>query len=316
MKIAVTGSHGYIGSVLRKMLYNHAHDVYACDNQMSHWKKSDYRDYCYNAYDCSYDEDLFIDAVCKDGVEVIYHFAATSLVGPDSEDPLLYYWNNVARTTNMIKKLADNGWKGHIVFSSTAAVYASKHTPLVENDLTVPANVYGNSKLMCETVLLEGQKYGIDTTVFRFFNVAGAFHEMGEEHEDTHLISRLCAAALGDNTISIFGNDYSTVDGTCVRDYVDVRDICRAAMYAMYKKLYGVYNLGTNTGTSVKQVVEIFNQLTENNVHTIVGPRRAGDAAFLTADSSLFEATGFNYTYDISDVITSSWDYFRGEYGI
>lgn len=310
--VAVTGSHGYIGSVLRKMLTDSGVNVYACDNR---WDLSllpvDFNAYAKQVLAWSYDSDQFVSAVIANKIKTIYHLAGTSLVGPDAMDPLLYYWNNTARTTTLLKKLSDRGWRGHIIFSSTAAVYGGSDQPLQETDIPAPNSVYGASKLFTEQILAHADKYGMKATTFRFFNVAGALGEMGEEHEDTHLVSRLCMAAIDNSTINVFGVDYPTHDGTCVRDYVDVRDICRAQIHAAENGVYGTYNLGTKTGTSVLEMIKIFNEETNNNVVWQQADRRAGDAPSLTADPTKFQRTGFEYKYDVRDVITSSWEYFR-----
>ena len=316
-RVAVTGSHGYIGSVLRMILSDHGVDVYACDNRSDIGSLPVHcNSYTKSLLRCSFDEDEFIYTVIAGNIDTIYHLAGTSLVGPDATDPLLYYWNNTARTATMLKKLTDRGWRGHIIFSSTAAVYGSSDQPLRETDITAPNSVYGASKLLTEQILATASKYGINTTTFRFFNVAGALDEMGEEHEDTHLISRLCVAALNHSTVSVFGTDYPTSDGTCIRDYVDVCDICRALIYAANNGIYGTYNLGTKTGTSVLDMISIFNEVTGRNVSWQQADRRPGDVPSLTADSTEFQRTGFKYKYNVRDVIKSSWDYFRkAEYG-
>lgn len=314
--VAVTGSHGYIGSVLRKMLDERGLNVHCCDNRVDYNQNTnkDYRDYVYDMYTCSFDDDEFVSNIIRHDINTIYHLAATSLVGPDLTDPMLYYWNNTGNTINFVRKLIARGWDGHIVFSSTAAVYESKDRPLLETSDTKPLSAYGISKLQCEHVLNSAHRYGINTTSFRFFNVAGAYDEMGEEHEDTHLVSRLCVSALSGTPLVVYGADYPTADGTCIRDYVDVRDICRAQIHASDQRVFGTYNLGTKTGTSVKEMIDLFNKHTLNDVKYNIGERRFGDAAYLTADPSKFESTGFKYNYDTIDVITSSWEYFN--YGI
>ena len=309
MNVAVTGSHGFIGSVLCRVLTEAGHDVYACDNKK--FLGPDFR-YFKTVVNCSFDDDYYIDMIHRHDIHIIYHLAATSTVGPDATDPWLYYSNNPARTTNLIKKLADRGWKGHIVFSSTAAVYGDKDYPVRETNSTEPTNNYGFSKLMCEHILREGHKYGINVTILRYFNVAGAYDDLGEEVEDTHLLSRICTAACDGTDVTVFGTDYSTDDGTCVRDYIHVRDVCRAQLHAVDKKLYGTYNLGTNRGASVGEMINVFETYTGVNIQHKTGPRREGDPPFLVANGQKFVDTGFEYKHSsLQEIVTSQWEHFK-----
>lgn len=305
MKVAVTGASGYIGSVLCKMLQEQGHEVYAND-----WTPLNH-----SYYDtlniCSYEENEFVRTVTDNNIDVVFHLAATSLVGPDLYHPLLYFWNNSSKTTELCMKLQARGWDGHIIFASTAAVYNSVDYPLKESDDTKPVSIYGQSKLQCEQVLNYAQLYNIKVTIFRFFNVAGAYDDLGEEFEDTHLISRLSSAAINNHPITVYGDDYPTADGTCIRDYVNVRDICRAQLFAATEKAYGIYNLGSTTGTSVYQMISIFSSVTNNVLPIEVGKRRFGDSAFLVADASAFMQLGFEYKYNIYDTIASSYEHFK-----
>ena len=189
--------------------------------------------------------------------------------------------------------------------------------PNKETYRTEPVSNYGNSKLQCERMLDYCSLYGINTTSFRFFNVAGAYDEFGEEYEDSHLISRLRVSAINNSSVTVYGNDYSTPDGTCIRDYVHVLDICRAQCFAAQNKIYGTYNLGSKQGTSVLEVIDVFNKQTNNNVTFEVGPRRKGDVPFLVADPTKFTLLGFTYKYNMEHIIDSSWKHFkRKHYGI
>ena len=300
--VAVTGSAGYIGSVLCDMLEEQGSNVLRCDIDAKT-----------SGYWGSFDELEFTRMIDLHRTDTIYHLAATSLVGPDSEDPLLYMWNNTSRTTNFLHNLIQLGWQGHIIFASTAAVYASSvfEQPLTEKDRTDPLTVYGKSKLRCEEVLNMSTHYGMKVTNFRFFNVAGAHNDKGEELFDTHLLSRICWAALTGNPVTVYGNNYTTRDGTCIRDYVDVRDICRAQLFAAQNKVYGTYNLGTKHGLSVYEMIDNFNVYTGTKVHFKIGERRPGDLHHLTANSDLFIKQGFNYKYNLEQTITSTWEHFK-----
>lgn len=308
MKVAVTGSHGYIGSVLSKMLHERGDRVYGCDIAAPGTaNKSNY----FTIQNCSFDEPWYLQSIIDNDVRVIVHLAATSTVGPDATDPLSYFHNNAARTITFLKNLADSGWDGHFIFASTAAVYDVSDQPCSEHDMCTALNNYGMSKLLAEEAVDAGWVHGITPTIFRFFNVAGALDDVGEEHEDTHLLSRICQATIDRSPVRVYGTDYPTVDGTCVRDYVDVRDICRAIMYSIDEKIYGTYNLGTKHGTSVLQMINAFETYTDQYVIVEADLRRAGDSPFLVADPHRFTEYGFEYKYQLKDIITSSWDYFK-----
>lgn len=309
MNVAVTGSHGYIGSVLRKTLTELGHDVYACDNK----PLISNLNYLKTIATCSFDDDQYVSMVVMYGCKTIFHLAASSLLGPSATDPLLYYQNNTARTINLIKKLADRGWKGRIVFSSTAAVYGDQLTGVVtENSPLQPCNFYGKSKLACEEILSVAHMYGIDVTIFRYFNVAGAYDDMGQESGEPHLITRICNAAAGRNPLTVYGDDYPTEDGTCIRDYVHVRDICNAQIYAMDNQINGTFNLGTFTGTSVKEIISGFIDVNRINVEYEIGKRREGDPTTLIAYPYEYTTTGFKYKHSqLDNILQSAWEYFK-----
>lgn len=307
MKVMITGSAGYIGSVLARRLKERGTSTVGCDYnlQVPHPYES-----VFFRYQCSFDEDIVASAglMC----DAVVHLAATSTVGPDAINPLNYYDNNTARTIKFIKTLKELGWKGHFIFASTAAVYRPGEDPVTEQSPVEPTCVYGQSKLMCEQVLKSCERHGIKVTSFRFFNVAGAHDGFGEEAEDTHLISRICSSVINDEELTVYGDAYPTRDGTCVRDYVHVVDICDAILHAIDHEVYGTYNLGTTKGTSVKEIIEQFEMHTGQKVKWKVGPNRLGDQPFLVADSSKFERmSGFQYTYSLRDIINSSWEHFK-----
>jgi UDP-glucose 4-epimerase len=315
MNVLVTGSSGYIGSVLCELLYEQDHRVLGCDNNLL---APDPESVMRNLR-ISFDHDFVIHNILLYNVDVIFHLAATSTVGPDAEDPLRYLENNTAKTITFLHKLAEAGWKGHFVFASTAAVYQlqdvyGKHSkPLGEfSHTTSQDSIYGTSKMLCEKALYQAQKYGINVTTFRFFNVAGAYKHLGEEAEDTHLLSRLCSNVLSNTPTTVYGNDYLTTDGTCVRDYVHVVDICEAMIWAVEGEHFGTFNLGLGKGVSVKQMIEQFEMHTGQTVKYNSGPRRPGDAPYLIADPGLFmRQTGFSYKYSLRDIINSTWEHYK-----
>lgn len=308
MTVAITGSHGYIGSVLRKELTEQGYDVICCDNRPL---AGDLR-YLTNVSTTSFDDQLFIGMVMEYNCDTIFHLAASSLLGPSATDPLLYYHNNTARTINMIHQLVKRGWKGRIVFSSTAAVYGDQGKVVTEDSPLQPCNYYGRSKLMCEQALDVAHMYGIDTTIFRYFNVSGAYDDVGQNYGEPHIITRICSAAAGRTPLFVYGNDYPTSDGTCIRDYVHVRDVCLAQIYAMNHKINGTFNLGTTQGTTVKQIIDRFIYNNGMPIDFSIGKRREGDPAFLVADPGSFIRQGFTYRHsDIDKIVKSAWEYFK-----
>lgn len=312
MNVLVTGSHGYIGSVLCKTLSEQGWQVYAVDNKEH--LGGDFR-YFRTVYNRSFDEDFIVNSVILNNIHTIFHLAASSGVGHSSEDPLQYYWNNTAKTISFIKKLAKAGWKGRIIFSSTAAVYGDQVWPVTEKDMLIPCNHYGKSKLMCEQALDVAHMYGIETTVFRYFNVAGAYGDVGQDSEEPHIITRICNTAYDSNIpLTVYGSDYTTRDGTCIRDYVHVRDICAAQIFAMDNKIDGTFNLGTNAGSTVREIIYAFWSMNDIPISFSMGERREGDPAFLVANPNKFVDRGFKYQYSsIEHIVCSAWKYFKGK---
>jgi len=326
VKAVVTGAGGYIGSVLTKRLRsnwpfsNSSTSIICVDDKPTKYCPRPAIRYADEWWTNSFDDPEFVQHIVKEDVDVIYHLAASSLLGPSATDPIQYYWNNTARTINLVKQLTELGWKGHIVFSSTAAVYGVTDAAVTETSLISPPNNYGASKLMCEQVLRKACMYGIDVTVFRYFNVSGADGDVGQDQDEPHILTRICNAAAGLNPeVNVFGEDYPTPDGTCIRDYVHVMDICRAQIWAhdMPRQTgFRVYNLGTKTGTSVKEIIDEFEAVTGIDIKRVSVGRREGDPPFLVADPTKFiDDTGFMYMYsDKNYIIKSAWEYFKERY--
>jgi UDP-glucose 4-epimerase len=320
MNVAVTGCLGFIGSILSKMLLERGYGVYGCDWAFSKNQRHNMTGFT----NTSFDEDVFVEEIIKKNIKVIFHLAATSLVGPSYENPIPYYDNNTGRTTAFLHKLLVSGWTGHIVFASTASVYGSSNnsTPFIENAETVPNNHYGQSKLFCEKIIHSCKINDITSTIFRFFNVVGSYKGLGEEYDDTHLLSKLCFSALHDHPFSLFGTGYPTRDGTCVRDYVHVVDVCEAQIFAA-ERLTGtnsIYNLGTSKGTSVQEMIDAFCKYTGKKISVNAVERRLGDPAYLVADSKKFTCTAdFTYNHSsLKEMILSTWEYYnkRGLHGV
>lgn len=312
MNVAVTGCNGFIGSILTEMLLERGYNVYGCDCSGVEPNPK-----LKNFWNGDFAQPIFIDWIVKAKVKTIFHLAATSLVGPSYTQPLEYYRNNTSSTSIFVDELNKQNWKGHIIFSSTAAVYGNRTSGVLftEFDQTHPINHYGNSKLMAENILASAFVNGIICTSFRFFNVVGSYKSLGEEVDDTHLLSRLSFAALNQTPFHLYGNDYNTGDGTCVRDYVHVVDVCEAQIHALNTlgTTSTVFNLGTRQGTSVLEMVNAFQKFTNTNVNVVIDKRREGDPDVLVADPRKFiYTTGFEYKHSsLREMITSTWEYYK-----
>jgi UDP-glucose 4-epimerase len=292
MAILVTGGAGYIGSHAVAELLAKGEQVVIVDNlQQGHEDAvvggklyvGDLRD------------GEFMDTVFKENkIEAIIHFAANSLVGESMQNPAKYYHNNVYGTLCLLEKMTQYG-VNKIVFSSTAATYGEpENIPILESDRTLPTNTYGETKLAMEKMMKWfDTAHGIKYVSLRYFNAAGAHAGglIGEDHSpETHLIPIILQVALGQRAhISIYGDNYATPDGTCVRDYIHVSDLSDAHVLAVEKLRGGadsnIYNLGNGTGFSVKEVIEIARKVTGHEIPAVMEPRRGGDPAELVASS-------------------------------
>lgn len=293
MKVLVCGGAGYIGSHAVKVLLNNGYDVIVIDNvEIGYIEAVDKRARLYigDLMDKTFLRRVF----SENKIDGVIHFAANSLVGESVSKPYKYFENNVTGTLNLLDIM--NEMKvDKIVFSSTAAVYGEpKKIPILEEDESCPTNPYGESKLMVEKILKWFDKaYGIKYTVLRYFNVAGAYPtgEIGEAHNpETHLIPIILQVVLGKReNISIYGNNYDTEDGTCIRDYIHVMDLVDAHILALKRLLNGgesgTYNLGNGQGFSVKEVIDTARKVTSHAIPVKIEERRAGDPAKLVASS-------------------------------
>ena len=257
-------------------------------------------------------------------IRAVMHFAAHSQVGESVQQPLEYYRNNVANTISLLQSMQQAGI-AHFIFSSTAAVYGEpERTPITEQHPCAPTNPYGNTKLTVEH-LLSDVSYATDLSysVLRYFNAAGADAEsaIGERHQpETHLIPLVLQVATGEReSIKIFGDDYPTTDGTCLRDYIHVSDLTQAHLLALESLLNGgsnsTYNLGNSSGYSVRQIIDSARHITGHPIPAITAERREGDPAVLIADSSLIRAElGWQPRYEnIEDIIRSAWVWHQRE---
>ncbi|OOE12420.1 UDP-glucose 4-epimerase GalE [Fictibacillus arsenicus] len=319
MTILVTGGAGYIGSHTVLNLKEKGESVVVLDNLTTGHRQAVLNDVPF--YMGSLHDEELLHYICQNhNIEAVIHFAANSLVGESVKDPLSYYENNVAGTLSLLKVLNKNNVKT-LVFSSTAAVYGEpKHVPIQEEDPAIPTNPYGETKLAIEKMLYWAEKeQGIKSISLRYFNAAGADPEgrIGEEHHpETHLIPIVLQTALGQrNKVYVFGDDYPTPDGTCIRDYVHVMDLADAHYRALNKirneNEGGVYNLGNGKGFSVKEVIETCREVTQCEIKVETSPRRIGDPAVLVAASQKArdELQWAPKYPNLRDIVTHAWSY-------
>ena len=264
------------------------------------------------------DKNILDKIFTENHVEAVIDFAAYSLVGESMVEPLKYFNNNVSGTISLLEAMKKYGVK-YIVFSSTAATYGEpENTPILENDKTIPTNAYGESKLLVEKILKWCDTcYGIKFTVLRYFNAAGAHinGKIGEDHSpETHLIPLILQVALNKrDEIMIFGDDYNTKDGTCVRDYIHVSDLASAHLLALNRLIDGgesrIYNLGNGTGFTVKEVIEVARKVTNHPIPAKIAPRRAGDPAILIAssDKAISELNWKPKFNSLETIIETAW---------
>src|SRR5690625_128876 len=294
MSILVLGGAGYIGSHAVYQLIDENKDVIVIDNLATGHQEAIHPNARFYKGDIRHVE--FLRNIFKqEKIDAVFHFAASSLVGESMEDPLKYYDNNVYGTQNVLQVMQEFSVR-FIVFSSTAATYGEpEQIPIIEETITEPTNPYGETKRAMEKMIQwAAEAYEIQYVSLRYFNVAGARpkDEIGEDHRpETHLIPIVLEAARQKRShITIFGDDYDTLDGTCIRDYVHVEDLIQAHLLALTYLQHGgksdVFNLGSNQGFSVKEIISAAEQVTEKKIPYQVGKRRMGDPARLIASSN------------------------------
>lgn len=313
--ILVMGGAGYIGSHTVKHLIENGYEVVVADNLSighreavltPHFEIADLMD------------KASLDRVFKKyKIDTVIHFAAFIAVGESVENPAKYYRNNVIGTINLLDVMLANNVK-NIVFSSTAAVFGNpEYTPIDEAHKTSPINPYGWTKLMIEKIFSDYHTaYGLNYIALRYFNASGCSSDctIGESHNpETHLIPLVLKAIKGEReNIKIFGTDYDTPDGTCIRDYIHVEDLANAHHLAIknIEKFSGTINLGTSSGTSVKEIIEIAEKITGKPCPTVFESRRAGDPSILCADNKKAKAIlGWHPTKTMEDIISSAWNW-------
>lgn len=315
--ILVVGGAGYIGSHMASMLLENNYKVVVLDNFSTGFRQLVAGG---QLVEGSLGDGGLLDRLFSEHpIDAVMHFAAFSLVGESVQFPLKYYKNNVAETVTLLEAMIRNGIK-RFIFSSTAAVYGEPEMiPIAEDHPCRPTNPYGNTKRAVEKMLADcDAAHGLKSICLRYFNAAGAHPsgQIGEMHNpETHLIPLVLKAALSPSPIKIFGTDYPTEDGTCVRDYVHVLDLCQAHMSALKALQDGgrsdVFNLGNSVGHSVRQVIEIARKVSGRKIETIECGRRPGDPAVLVADSAkIRNKLGWQPRFeDLAAIMETAWQW-------
>ena len=309
MNVLVTGGAGYIGSVVVEELLHDGHDVTVYDN-LSKGHRLAVAPGAELVQADLQDQERLQTVLRQRHVEAVIHMAARSLVGESMEQPAAYYQNNVLAGLSLLDAMREEKVK-RLVFSSTAAVYGEPDKqPIEESDATVPTNPYGATKLAFEHALRwYGDAYGIRHTSLRYFNAAGATSRCGEWHTpESHLIPIVLQVAAGTRKyLDLYGDDYPTEDGTCVRDYIHVVDLARAHILALLNEHNATYNLGCGAGYSVKQVVDCAVRITGREIPIKITKRRAGDPPVLVASSEAIKRElGWSPKFQELDLIVDS----------
>ncbi|HSE19450.1 MAG TPA: UDP-glucose 4-epimerase GalE [Pyrinomonadaceae bacterium] len=314
MRVLVTGGAGYIGSVVTEELVNDGHDVVVYDNLSKGHRGAVVKGAAFVEGDLL-DRDKLRQTLNDNRTDAVIHMAAFSLVGESVEKPAKYYQNNVVAGLVLLDTMRDCG-VSRIVFSSTAATYGEPEAqPIFETAPTNPTNPYGETKLAFERAMHWYEKaYGLRYASLRYFNAAGASERCGEDHDpETHIIPITLQAATGKRPhVEIFGDDYPTSDGTCIRDYIHVIDLARAHILALdvLSERSAIYNLGCGgDGYSVRDVIETARRVTGKEIPVRMGPRRAGDPAVLIASSDKIKSElGWQPKFqDLGLIIESAW---------
>jgi UDP-glucose 4-epimerase len=316
MKVMVTGAAGYIGGQTVLKLTDAGHEVLGVDLV----KPSLTLEQLPNTWWCIHDfaSEVGLSTIGMFQPEAIIHCAGTSLVGPSMTNPRLYYDNNFVKTKRLLDHLIDNQLTGiRFIFSSSAATYGNPvMTPVQEIDPTEPISPYGQSKLMIDWMLESYQQaYGLNYVSFRYFNACGADSQArhGQAPGATHIIARVLESIRDHQEFTLYGNNYSTPDRTCVRDYIHVEDLAYAHLRALESNIPGgIYNLGSKQGYSNLEVISTANKVTGRDVKVATGPKREGDPAVLTADPGTFEKiSGWKAQYNLEDIINHAWEWYN-----
>lgn len=315
--VVITGAMGFVGSHTAKLFKEHGYTVIGIDREetipqaaqyLDQWLRDDYAT-------------MTSVAVRENDVLNIIHCAGSSLVGPSVNDPFTYYSNNCSGTNEMLQELRDQGWHGHLVFSSSAATYGiiNDSRPLIENDRQQPINPYGWSKLFCERIIRDHcTAHKFTGVLLRYFNACGAdpAGTIGHTPEDSHIIPRILSAHRSGKKFDLYGSDYNTSDGTCVRDYLHVMDIAEAHLAAvqhgstMIPGECAAFNLGTGVGYSNGEIIKKCGEIVGKQIKFRVLDRRPGDPDELVASSTKFQkSTGWRPKHDLDSIVRTAWEW-------
>lgn len=314
MNVLVTGASGYIGGQTVLALQDAGHTVIGLDRNPL---PTHLQDSCDMFYNQDIEHIANCDLVHAHKIDAIVHCAGSSLVNPSLQYPATYYLNNFVKTKRILDYLVtDNHPHVRFVFSSSAAVYGEPvMVPCHEEDPPLPISPYGESKLMTEMMLAAYHRaYGLEYVAFRYFNACGADSQgrHGQAPGATHIIGRLLESIRDSKEFVLYGTDFDTDDGTCVRDYVHVEDIAHAHVLSLTKGNSGVYNLGTSHGYSNKEIIKRAGKITDQNFSISTGPARPGDPAVLTASAERWtQVSGWEPKYDIDSVIQHAWNWYQ-----
>jgi UDP-glucose 4-epimerase len=312
-RVVVTGGAGFIGGETVLKLLDAGHTVLAIDRQLppthllnsgATWHTGDFSG------------EVSLESIRLFDPAAIIHCAGTSLVGPSILNPQEYYNNNFIKTKTMLDYLVKHKVNARIIFSSSAATYGNPIiTPVQEIDPTEPISPYGESKLMIDWMLSSYQRaYGIDFVSFRYFNACGADSQArhGQVSGATHIIARVLESIRNKEQFTLYGTDYPTADGTCIRDYIHVEDLAQAHILAMDTQIpCDIYNLGTNIGHSNMEVINRVSQVTQTDIPFLYGPKRKGDPAVLTADPGKFKSvSSWSPKFALDDMIAHAWAWY------
>jgi UDP-glucose 4-epimerase len=319
-KILITGGAGYIGSHMAAYVARAGYQPVIFDDFSTGHHAACSHFECVTG--SIHDAELLQAVFANEQFAAVMHFASFIQVGESVKDPAKYYYNNVAGTLTLLRAMLAAG-VNYFIFSSSAAVYGEPDDgPIDESHRIAPINPYGHSKRMIEQVLADyAVSYAFKYCALRYFNAAGADAEngLGECHDpETHLIPLILQVANGQrDAITVFGNDYPTEDGTCVRDYIHVKDLCNAHWLALQALWQGAesksYNLGTGIGYSVQQVIDVARNVTQAAIPTVIGKRRVGDPAVLVADPSraMAELNWVPEYLDLMTIVADAWEFCR-----
>ncbi len=316
MHLLVTGGAGYIGGTLSRLLLERGHSVTIYDN-LCHSRRETVAQGARFVQGDVADRDLLTRTLAETRFDGVMHFAALIEAGESMKCPDVYFRNNTAGTLSLLECMQRTGTE-RLVFSSTAACYGEpERTPIVESDPLRPTNVYGESKLLSEHMMRWfSSQAGLRYVALRYFNVAGAIPGYGENHQpESHIIPLVLDAALGlRDSIKIFGQDYPTPDGTCIRDYIHVHDLAEAhllALQSLERQTSGVYNLGNGQGFSVREVIDSVRRVTGREIKVVEEPRRPGDPAVLVASSDKAKTElGWQPKYtELDTIVRSAWEW-------